>query len=121
MGKWNLRGFALKELVILIASIGIVSALVIPKYIGLAENTQHSATTAISGALSAVNARNYGVRKIHTSHGVAVKDCSDIASSMSIPDGYTITAGSVDNDKSVSCTLTGPNTTTSTFTATGIS
>lgn len=121
LGIRILQGFALIELVIIIASIIIISAIAVTKYIDLAANTQHSATTAISSALSAVNARNYGVRKIHTSHGIAVTDCSDIANTMALPDGYSITAGPVATDKSVSCTLTGPNTTTSTFTATGTS
>lgn len=118
-----MHGFTLIELVIVIAIIGILSAVAIPKFIDLASNAQSSATTAIAGALSAANASNYGARKVSTSLGVAITNCTDVANTLQggVPSGYTITAGAVSADTSVSCTLTGPSSTTATFTATGIS
>lgn len=117
------QGFTLIELVIVIAIIGILSAVAIPKFINLATNAQTAATTAVAGALSSANASNYGARKISSSLGVAVSNCTDVGTALQggLPSGYTITSGAVSADASVSCTLTGPSSTTATFTATGIS
>ena len=116
-------GFTLIELVIVIAIIGILAAVAIPKFIDLAGEAQVAATTAVAGALSSANASNYGARKLNTSLGNAVTNCTDLATALQggLPSGYTITAGSVAVDTSVSCTLNGPGSTTATFTATGIS
>lgn len=116
------EGFTLIELVIVIAIIGILSAVAIPKFIDLASDAQTAATTAIAGALSSANASNYGARKANVSLGIAVTNCSNLSSALQggLPSGYTITAGAVSVDNSVSCTLSGPSSTSATFTATGI-
>lgn len=116
------QGFTLIELVIVIAIIGILSAVAIPKFIDLTSNAQLAATTAIAGALSSANANNYGARKLDTALGVAISNCTDLNSALEggLPSGYTITAGAVSVGNSVTCTLSGPSSTTATFTATGI-
>lgn len=116
------QGFTLVELVIVIAIIGILSAVAIPKFINLSSNAQSSATNAIAGALSSANQINYAARKVSTSLGVAVTNCTSVSSALSggLPSGYTITAAAVAVDTNVTCTLTGPSSTTATFSATGI-
>lgn len=118
----NSKGFTLIELVIVIAIIGILSAVAIPKFINLSSNAQTSATNAIAGALSSANHINYSARKVSSSLGVAVTNCTSVSSALSggLPSGYTITAAAVAVDANVTCTLNGPGSTTATFTATGI-
>lgn len=115
------KGFTIIELIIVIAIIAILAAMAIPKFINLSSNAQTAATQAVAGALSAANASNYAARKLSSSLGSAVTNCSDVASALQggLPSGYTITSLAVTVDTSVQCTLTGPNSTTATFTATG--
>lgn len=119
----KMKGFTLIELVIVIAIIGILAAVAIPKFISLSSNAQTAATTAVAGALSAANASNYAARKLNGILGVPIVNCTDVANAMQggIPSGYTVTSAAVAVDATVTCTLTGPNTTSATFTATGIS
>lgn len=119
----QLQGFTLIELVIVIAIIGILSAVAIPKFINLSSTAQTAATNAVAGALASGNATNYGARKASSTLGVAVTNCTDVASTLQggLPSGYTISSASVAVDANVTCTLTGPSSTTATFNATGIS
>jgi MSHA pilin protein MshA len=124
------QGFTLIELVVVIVILGILAATAIPKFIDMSDDAASAAVAGVAGALSSAAATNYGVRKVNSTKGVAIANCTDVEKAMQsytgtagsgIPSGYTITAAAVAADATVQCTLTGKNSKTATFTAIGIS
>ena|SRR5579871_2533644 len=116
------QGFTLIELSIVIAIIAILAVVALPKFLNLSTNSQTATINGIAGALSSANADNYASRNISTTYGAAVTNCTSIGSLLQggLPTGYTITPLAVAVNATVTCTLTGPSSSTATFIATGI-
>jgi len=109
--------------VMVIVIIGVLAAVAIPKFVDLGSEARTAAVAGVAGGLSSASAVNYAARKANPAKGVAVANCTDVASALQggLPSGYTITAAAIAADASATCTVTGPSATAGSFTAIGIS
>lgn len=120
--KQQQSGFTLVELVMVIVILGILAVTAIPTFINLSGDAQQAATNGVAGGLASGSAINYASRKANAANGVAVANCTGVASTLQggLPAGYVITAGAIAVDATATCTVTGLGGTTATFTGHGI-
>ncbi len=116
-------GFTLIELVMVIVILAVLAAVAIPKFVDLGSEAKAAALSGVAGSLTSASAVNYAARKVNSSNGTAVANCTDVAAALQggLPSGYVITSGSIAANATESCTLTPSSTSlTARFTAQGI-
>lgn len=78
----NQRGFTLIELVMVIVILGILAASAIPSFVDVSGDAETAAVQGMAGALGSASAINYAVRSIGNGDGVAVANCTAVASAL---------------------------------------
>ena len=118
------QGFTLIELIAVIVILGVLAVVALPQYIDLQDEAEEAATDGVAGALGAAAATNLaGALAGDTSGDVTlVTDCTHTPRALAagtLPNSsYSVAANNIGaaTGDSAECTLSGPGSTTATFT-----
>ena len=118
----NSAGFTLIELIAVILILSILAVVAVPNFVDLRSDARAAAAAGVAGALASGSALNYAQRSLNSGSGVAVTDCTNVAGTLQggLPSGYSITSAAITAGSTATCTVTGPGSSSATFTAIGI-
>ncbi|MFT7266266.1 MAG: prepilin-type N-terminal cleavage/methylation domain-containing protein [Halioglobus sp.] len=110
--KKGQKGFTLIELVMGVAIIAVLSAVAIPRIVGVSTDARTSALAGVAGALTGASTRNYARRGANNATGNTVTTCATAVTSLegaALPTGYELAGTDGDTlvaaESRVACTL----------------
>ena len=87
-------GFTLIELVVVIAVVGVLAIVAIPKILGTTTDARKASLEGVAVALSAASTHNYMIRGADDEKGTPIATCANVALLLHtavLPAGYVIT------------------------------